>query len=846
MASSRPGPITDVHLELQPWGDFLLTKRGSLIGALEIGGRDPDGLTGADFRALSLMARNIYQRLPEDLSITQYYSHFDNARVCLAPRDNPVCHLLSERRAEFLNGKRLTSSRIVHYFEIEPAEELSRLKPLSLLKHLALAIRDPNSRQVLGNHFSSSRSIMCFREELERQSMDLGNALEEVAGKWGALMEARILPLQEIWAHMRFLSNLDPDLLETGLKEQVPVDRWDGHLSDGDRVPVSVAGMDCLKVQGTTNKYARLLTVTRFGGQGTTPGMWAAGETSPVRQAHNYILMMRFRPLTKIQRALMFQGKKNELERQNLNFLDMLKGDDKKSPVEKQFSMKSSVARKIAELDEAETLEDRWGMSHGFVVMFDENPKKLRKTCTDFKRSMNQTGFSTCWEGVDVPDAWRTFLPAGRVHSIRDNAFTSSQFGAASLVFKSSEGQHRVKDLDEEAQYVFVSENHTPFYYSPFVGGRGVVFGVGPIRSGKSFTKNTVATHFMKYGGLFRAIDIDPGSEPVAYAFGEQGGVFRIEGGRTRGLNPFAAACGAEDTRFISHLKNQILQMIQTNDSEELRALDLHEQSQLDAAILATLKLPAEFQRLATVANHCPKSLQKKLARWVGGGMYGHLFDQPVDAIGDLNKPVAAFNLAGVKDDAVALPLVMSEIVYRVTMAFENPEQRLKPKWLDIDEGHALLKIPYMANYFVRSVRTWGKWRAGIGIWSQSPKEYLDLPDWPALRSAASTFFFMADPHLDQELYQAAFQLTPGECDAIRNLTPKREAYIIQPEIGVSKKIILEVEPEQYVVSTSTAHEADCFRRNNDLYGFEQAVGLTMEELGFKPRGLTAREAVNE
>jgi hypothetical protein len=48
------------------------------------------------------------------------------------------------------------------------------------------------------------------------------------------------------------------------------------------------------------------------------------------------------------------------------------------------------------------------------------------------------------------------------------------------------------------------------------------------------------------------------------------------------------------------------------------------------------------------------------------------------------------------------------------------------------------------------------------------------------------------------------------------------------------------------VVSTSTAHEADCFRRNNDLYGFEQAVGLTMEELGFKPRGLTAREAVNE
>ncbi len=129
-------------------------------------------------------------------------------------------------------------------------------------------------------------------------------------------------------------------------------------------------------------------------------------------------------------------------------------------------------------------------------------------------------------------------------------------------------------------------------------------------------------------------------------------------------------------------------------------------------------------------------------------------------------------------------------------------------------------------------------------MWTQSPKEFVDLPDWPALRSAASTFFFMADPHMDEGLYRDAFQLTPGECEAIRNLTPKREAYIVQPELGVSKKIILEVEPEQYVVSTSTPHEADARRRNTEQFGFEQGLEMTIRELGLAPTPERQKEAV--
>lgn len=827
------GPITDLHQEYGVFGRFVLTKRGSLIGAVELGGRDPDGLTLEDFRSLSLIARNIYQHVPEEITLTQYYGHFDNARVAFASRKDAVCHLLSERRSAFLNNRNLTSSRIVHYFEILPNEDLSKLNFLAFFKHLALSFKSGQSREIIRNYFSADKAVLCLLEELQRQERELVEVMQSVVGKWESVMDAHIMSLQETWAHMRFLANLDPSLLRFSLEEEVPEEQWDFLLSDGDRSPVIVESMDALKFHGTENVYARIAAVTQFGSNEVSAGMWAATPTSPVRQAHNYILMMRFCPLSKLQRALMFQSKENELERRSVNLMDILRGHDDKSVVEKKASMRAVIAQRARELEEAELVEDRWGMAHSFIVTFDTNPGTLHNTCAALKKSLNQTGFSVCWESADLPDAWKTFLPGGRNFSVRDVPFTSTQFGAASLVFKASEGKPRVADLGgEEAQYVFLSGDGTPFHYAPFIGGKGVLFGVGPIRSGKSFTKNTMAGHFLKYGGLFRAIDIDHGSEPLAGVFGKNGSVFRVEGGNTQGLNPFAASRGVDDMRFVSHLKNLIIQMLQTNDNNQLRSLDLHEQGQLDAAIMATLKLPKDFQRLGTVVNHCPKELQQKLERWVDGGMYGHLFDQEKDAIGSLRQKVAAFNLAGVKDDSVALPLVMSEIFYRMTCTFEDPDLRSLPKWLDVDESHALLKSPYIANYIVRSVRTWGKWKGGLGMWTQSPKEFLDLADWPALRSAASTFFFMADPHMDEDLYRTAFQLTQGECEAIKNLTPKREAYIVQPDLGVSKKIILEVEPEQYVISTSTPHEVDIRQRNIKQYGFEKGIEVTMQELG--------------
>ncbi len=832
---AKNGPITDLHQEYAAIGPYCLTKSGTLVGAIELDGRDPDGLTAADFTALSLIARSVYQDMSDNIaSISQYYVHYQGDKIALRSRKNRVSNVLSKNRQGFLNKRNLSASRIVHFIEISPDENLIRLNPVSILKHLVLSTTKKSSRKVLRRYFSTEKAIVVYQEHLKAQQQQLDDVLDEIKGRWESIFESRILNANRIWSYLRFFSNLNPGLLTESLTESVPDEQWDLLLAEGDRFPVVIDNKDYFKFCGVENVYAQILSVTRFGEHEVERGAWAAKAHSPLGQKGNYVLMSRFSPYSSMRQSLMFSNKKRELHRKNLNLYDLFKGIGENAGASRHENLKPAIRKKMEELEQAEILEERWGQVQSCAVIFDSLPENVTTTAKRLRKSMLQSQMSVVLETINLPDAYKAFLPGGSKVSIRNMEMNATQFGAVSHLYKSAEGQITVDDLQgEEAQYIFQSANGTPFHYSPFTGGRGVTICVGPVRSGKSFVKNTVGSHFVKYGGFYRALDIDPGSETLAQVFDTDGAVFRIGEG-TKGFNPFHVARGPEDFMFVSHLKNTVVEMLKTNENIQMQTLEAYEQQKLDEAIIATLKLPQRLQRFSTMVKHCPSELQQKLTRWTDKGMYAGLFDQEIDAIGSLDIPVAAFNLAGVKDDPVTFPLTMNEIFYRVTRMFEDPAYRATPKFLDIDEAHALLKVPHVCEYIIRSVRTWGKWMAGIGLWSQDPNEYLKIPEWTALRSAASTFFFMADPSLAPALYRDAFGLTDGEIKAIKELRPKKQAYIIQKDIGVSKKIQINVEPEQYVISTSRPHEAQIRQRNVKALGVEKGILETIKQLNLK------------
>lgn len=829
MAKFKSDPISEAFSVKCRYGDFFLTDRGTLIAAVELGGRDPDGLLPADHVALAEITQSIYTNIDKSISVLQIYAHFDGARISIKRRDDPVSDLLSSERERALNERGVSGSTLTHFLEIEPRIDINKLNPYGFLKHGFSSFTDPRSRRIFLNYFSDRGVVYVQKEELDRQSLVLTDALNQIVAKWSGIMQARVLSSSETWAKMRFLATLDPRYLTDALLEPVPDDDIDLALPSGDIVPKMVGPLNVLKFHGPTNHYARIAAVTKFGKR-PRPGLWGYGEQAPIRTNGNYLLATRWTPMSELRRSMMFKKKQTELERTSIDFFALMQGSDQAGG-DRSASVKPAIRAKMEELGEAEKLEEVWGESHTFLVAFSEDVKALRNTCVELDRSLTSLGSSLAWESVDIDNAFATLQPGGSKNSMRNLTVPSPLMAAAGLIYCSAAGQPSVPDLDgEEAQYILETAGGEVFYYSDFVGGRSFVIGVGPVRSGKTYFKNTLSSHFLKYGGLLYAADIDPGTETLAQMFGEQGGIFRVGRGDAQGLNPFVTYRGENDRAFTVHMSQLLMQFLQANDDPAMRRLEPLEQDEIDRAIVKTLALPNHFHRLSTLIANMPDNLQRKFARWVYGkdssssGRYAPLFDAPTDCIGDLNKKISVFNLQHIRDDEHAMKATFMELFYRVTQAFEDPANRHLPKHFDIDEAKHALSIPYVREFIISKVLTWGKFGGGITLWSQSPEHYLSVDGWDGIRTAASTFVFLADPKMDESLYKQTFKLTSGECAAIRSLIPRREAYIVQPELGVSKRVILNAEPVQNVVNTSHPKEAALRDKLISEYGFEEGV----------------------
>ena len=822
-------PVNTYHGAYRPYKGFVLSYSGSLIGAIEIDGIDPDGMSHKDMEAFSIVIRNLLNILPQSIVLQQYYIHYRDLKVAFARRNDPVCNALNRHRERHLNRMRLAGARCVLFVEMFPQSE-SRSSLALFLRHLASCLHSAASRNYLRRFIMYGPAHSASKRALEKLAPALEIRIRDIINYCSGLFHTSQLSLDETYRVMKFLATLEVKYLSADLRCPPFIDT---DLSDGQVTPITINGMDLLRLKNRVNTYGRVLSVKQFNFDRFSPGLFARG---PIRTSGNYVLTTRYKGMNEASRTLFFFNRKKELERETLSFADFIKGLENDTDRDRDMQVfRPSLIRKFQELDEAASLKDNLGLVATHAVVFDTDIGELEKTTERLQSALQQNQFSILWETVAQPDVFFDLQPCAdhRGHFFRDIPLNTSQFSTLTLFYKSSQGARVVRDLgNEEAQYIFLSGDTSPYYFSPFVGGRGFLIGVGPVRSGKSFLRTCTGIHWPKYGGFYRAIDIDPGSEPIAHAFGDDAGIVRLDGAQEFCLNFFSQARGPDDTLFIAHLNRQLMAMIGANDSEELRQLSSADQLALDRAIRQALRLPSRLQTLTTLMKHCPGPVQRKLARFVGNGAYARLFDAQQDAIGAMDKKVAVYNLAGIRDDAIAKPLVMAEIAYRVLRFYESPEIRTCPKWLDVDECHHILSNPALTRTLLLDrVRTWGKQLAGIGIWTQSGIELGNIENWEALRSAASTFIFTADPELNKDAYRSIFNMKEGEMDTIREMTPKREFYLIQRDLNVSKKCILSVEPEQYVLSTSSPAEQTLYFNNVERYGFEAGVSKTVAAL---------------
>jgi len=835
--------ISEAFEIITSFGDFMVTKQGNMIGAIELQGFDPDILLPSDMAEIAVMTRLIMAQLPLGSSLTQYYIHADAGKINLKKRDNPLNELLSSEREKALNGRGVSVSKLVHLVTIPgPTSKFSHTIT-DIIKSGSMGIIDKNSRTHFKRLLTSYGNLLLQEDELKARADRLKLGLQKYGDLWSSVMDSKLMSLSETWAFCKYLGTFDERyLLDDVSNLPVPLDDLDIAVANGDIDPVTVHREEALKLHGAEPRYMQAAAITSSPRNPT--GIWAKAPAPPIKLRGHYIYQTHFTPMSEFDRANKFRVARTRLDRTSLSMTELFGMTDNVSgPKEERLHLKE----KRIELEKAESISDTWGVQYSQIAVIASDPTTLKKTKQRLDSNLAGRGLGLTWESAALPLAFKTLQPGGYVHSFRQATVTTTRAAAFSLLCAPNIGQ---KDTEapiaslegEEAQYIFETEGGEPFYFSPYTGGRAFIISVGPTRSGKTFLKNTLATHFTKYGGLHRAIDIDAGTETLAKLFEDDGGLFRVDADNNRGLNPLASMGDNFDTGFAAHMNQLLLLLLQANDSDVLRVLEEDEEAAIDKAVRAMIKMPTDLRDLPNFVSHLPKDAQRKFSRWFKDGPYDGLFNADKDSMGGLGKRIGVFNLQAYRDDTKALRPLLLEIFYRITKEFESEEYKHVPKLLEIDEAHHALSLPTFRDFLVKKIRTWGKYGAGVSLWTQSPEDYLRTEGWDAIRSAATTFIFTADPRANEEAYANAFGLGKGEINVIKTLRPRREALIIQPENNVAKKVILDAEPLQVVVNTSTPNEIIIREQMIKEHGFQ--LGLQKAAIAISENAKAIEESV--
>lgn len=832
-------PLNESLYAAGTWEGFGLTHTGTLIGGVELSGIDPQGKGPADFENITRLLRNILQNLHPSVIVTQYYWHYmGGTHVQLKNRNYARSRLLNERRQAMMDDRGFASARLFWLIEVPSTEALNKFLSIAFLKALFEMPFSSVARDRLKAKLSHKDAWLVEERELFRQVELLTKELADLNAKLEVLARDRTaLKRPHLWALNRALVNMQPKYLDSALTEEIPLDHWDSQLADGDCNPVTLDELPALKFDGATPVYARIASVIGFGEKHVPEGVWAKERMRPVGQRGNYLIVTRYTPMSRLGRGQMISGKTNELHRSQVKLGSILSGKGGSEAIENKINASESLKKMVAELDEAEVTSDRYWYSHSHLVVFGPTADDIRSTSMSLDTAMSQSGIRVVWESAALLNLFPMLLPGYPKKCWRSSELTSTQAGATAMIYKPHIGKVEWGFAKEEAIFVFESDDGSPFHFTPYIGDKCLSLGVGPTRSGKTFMKNVLASHFMKFQSLYHSIGVDQGDEPTARFFGEDGGIFRLENGSAgRGFNPFVAAHdlddGGIDTQFANHMLTQIRMMLSLNDSEALKHLEPHEQEEVDNAIISVLQLPKHMRSFTRLEQHCSKPIKQKLNRWLRGNLYGNFFDNDVDGVGALDKRFAAYNLGAVKDMPDLAKLAMNEIFFRVIRLFEDPAFRTVPKLLSIDEAQYVLSVPGVADLAIAKARTWFKHGGGMEFWTQSPEHYMKLKEWETLRSSATTYWFLADQEMNREMYRQGFHLSEGELDAIANLIPRQQAFIVQREIGVAKVVNLRTTPEEYVLATSNPIEAPRVAAALDKYtDIDEAIRHAVAEV---------------
>jgi type IV secretion/conjugal transfer VirB4 family ATPase len=779
--------------------EVFLTKSGEVGIVLEIEGVDYECLDTPTVDGLTKRLESALRLFDDNYRVYQLLFKRNRQGIPHSFCGKPVVDAAIRDRITYFTGKADELFSLSTYFVVLCSAQIARRSLVATL--LELPEHPRKALDDLQALLSSAASVRLGGQELTRAEAALCQKAENFRAHVSDFARVRILGKQDAFAVLKRTLNFDPVKMELAkLKHDTFLDYYlaeshlechRGHLRVGDHfvkvltLKEPSAHTFPLLLKGLLNVRANYHVVTE----------WLKEDSGKTRRE--------------------IQAKRRHFHNTKRSFFSQVNLND--GPVQDTLldDAKESQVRELGKgIEEIELHGNYFGRFSLTVVLYDSDLASVERAAAEFYKVFSVHDAQLYDEGYNLLNAFLAAVPGNYAFNLRYLYLLNTNYADLSFLFTLHSGEPRNLQLRSEYLAVLETNHGTPYFLNLHYRDTAHTMILGRTGSGKSFLLNFLITNLQKYDPFTFIFDLGGSFESLTHLF--EGSYLRV-GLESAGftINPFSLSPTKPNLDFLA-LFVKVLLGSKTGELDPSADRALYEQ------IESLYALDPALRTLGILANTLPRNLSDALSKWIRGGQFGFLFDNPEDTVSFAR--FQCFDFQKMSRYPELLEPLLFYILHRANEVIGNREIAATFKAFFIDEAWVFLRNPSIQQYVTEALKTWRKHNAAMILSTQSLDELKRSELLDTIVESCATKIFLANPDMDRDVYRRQFHLNDTEVEWISTLIPKRQFLIKTPELA--KVANLNVDRRSYWLYTNDPYDNQKRKEVFDAHGFEKGLDI--------------------
>ena len=763
------------------WGfvddSTFVTKAGDVGMVFAMKGPDATALTHEQRLRMTHQFESALRLLNDRVHVYQYFVKEQAKPFVPASAGRAVAAESFQRRSAFLNGRRSQLFTVSQYLVL-------------LLEQNRFSGVHRSFRQLCASPIAAIRERLSVRDtvtlleaQLERSVRTLDQLASSVAVQL-ADCSLRKLPKQDAFRFLRRLINFDAHVADASHL------RYDTHLD----YFIADSPVECHRDHLRVGSHA----VTVLSMKEPPSRTYAHMLADLLRVPCEFVACLEWQRLSNEKIRKDIHARRRHFFNKRVSIVNYAAPETQPDEMLVDDSAGATVNQLGDALIEIETNGHFFGSASLTLLLHGADRESLRNAAAEALKTLAAHDGVFIEESYNLLNAWLAVVPGNHAHNLRRLALLETNVADLSFAFAQDCGDEICPHLDTQALAVFETPEQTPYFFNLHVEDVGHAVVLGSTGSGKSFLLNFLITQLQQYDPRVVVLDLGHSYRKLATllegAYVELG--VRIQAVT---INPFDLdRPTAEQLHFLHSFTRVLL------EGEDGFRVSHAADRELYEAIENLFVLERPQRRLFTLASLVPRSLGARLHKWVDGGRYASVFDNPVDTLA--LERLQVFDFEAMRSYPAVLEPLLFYVLHRVSTSVQS-ESETGLKICVLDEAWRLIQHPAVRGYVQEALKTWRKNNGAMLLASQSLDDFASTDLLRTVIESCPTRLLLANPSMNIEQYRELLQLNDMELSVLANLVPKRQVLLKRPSL--SRVLELNVDPKSYWIYTNTPIDND-------------------------------------